>query len=236
MRITKIKSRVINPPKDEIWDVLDTLELIDGDIVFITSKILAIHEGRCVPMSGANKDELIKQEATHWMENDKKDMPVLTITQNTLIPSAGIDESNANGHYILWPKFADRLCQDIRSYLMKKNRISKLGVVATDSKTTPLRMGVTGIAIGLAGVNPIKDLRGVPDIFGKKLQHTRVNLIDPIAGLAVLLMGESTEKTPMIVVSGYTEAQFNDKATMDDLRISPKEDMYQPLMEAFTTN
>ena len=53
-----IKTRIVNPPKDEIWDILDNLEIVDGDIVFITSKILAIHQGRCVPVAEADKRNL----------------------------------------------------------------------------------------------------------------------------------------------------------------------------------
>ena len=63
---------------------------------------------------------------------------------------------------------------------MDKHHLTQLGVVATDSHTTPLRWGVTGIAIGLAGVEPLRDIRGEPDLFGRLMHLTKVDLIDPL--------------------------------------------------------
>ncbi|MCL1902523.1 MAG: coenzyme F420-0:L-glutamate ligase [Alphaproteobacteria bacterium] len=228
-----IKTRIVQPPKDEIWDILDALELSDGDIVFITSKILGIHQGRCVPVDSVDKQKLIEQEATHWLSYDHPwgHNINLTITDNILISAAGIDESNADGHYIMWPKNVDKLCHDIRAHLMKKNNLTNLGVVSTDSYTTPLRFGVAGITIGLSGVKPLKYILGSPDIFGRKLQVVRwANIIDPLTSLAVMLMGEAAEQTPIIILRGYKDLEFADDANMDDFKIPPEVDIYQPLL------
>ena len=235
MEFIKIKTRIVNPPKDEIWDVLDNLKLQSGDIVFITSKILAIHQGRCVPFGSVGKTELIKSESTHYLPFVAawKDEIVLTITQNTLIPSAGIDESNANNHYILWPMEQDKLCREIRAYLMKKNNLKNLAVVATDSHTTPMRMGVTGITTGLAGLRAVSDIRGNMDIFGRKLKHTRVNLIDPLTSMAVLAMGEGSEQTPIVILRNYENVIWDENGNTEPLKINPSEDLYQPLLDVF---
>lgn len=231
-----IKTRIVRAPKDDITDILDSLELKDGDIIFITSKILGLHQGRTAKIGTITKEDLIKKEATHYLpyHNEKDGFNVnLTINQNVLIPAAGIDESNANGYYVMWPKNPDQLCQDIRTYLMKKHRLKHLGVVATDSHTTPLRWGVTGITIGLAGVEPLKDIRGEPDLFGRPMEVTKVNLIDPLSGMAVLLMGESTECTPITILRGYKNIPFSDTASMSDFKITPETDLYSPLLSVF---
>jgi len=230
---TPVKTRIIRPPKDDIYDVIDSLVIQDGDIIFITSKILGIHQGRTVKIGKMQKEELIQKEADRYLayKNKTGDFHVnLTVTQNVLIPAAGIDESNADGYYVMWPIGIDALCQEIRQYLMKKHNIKRLGVIATDSHTTPLRWGVTGITIGLAGVEPLKDIRGEPDLFGRNMHITKVNLIDPLTSMAVLLMGESNECTPIVILHDYQGIPFSDSASMDDFKIEPDTDLYSPLI------
>lgn len=228
-----VKTRIVHPPKDDILDIIDSLDVKDGDIIFITSKILGLHQGRTMKISNIKKEDLIKQEADRYLayENRTGDFHVnLTVTQNVLIPAAGIDESNADGYYVMWPKNPDKLCQDIRAHLLKKHSIKRLGVIATDSHTTPLRWGVTGITIGLAGVEPLKDIRGEPDLFGRKMHITKVDLIDPLTSMAVLLMGEADECTPIAILRGYQGIPFSDTASMEDFKIDPDTDLYSPLL------
>ncbi|MDO4741982.1 MAG: coenzyme F420-0:L-glutamate ligase [Candidatus Saccharibacteria bacterium] len=229
-----IKTRLIRPPKDNIFDIIDSLEVKEGDIVFITSKILAIHQGRTRKIGEYDKDALIRSEAERFLPyvNDTGDFHVnLTVTQNVLIAAAGIDESNADGYYILWPEKIDALCSEIRERLMRKFGLTKLGVVATDSHTTPLRWGVTGIAIGLAGVEPLEDIRGKSDLFGREMRVTKVNLIDPLAAMAVRIMGEGAEQTPITILRGYEGISFSETGSMKDFKIEPELDLYRALIE-----
>lgn len=233
-----VKTRAVQPPHDEIWDIIDGLEVVEGDIVFVTSKILGIHEGRTVKIDEENrelqKEELIAEEAEYSLPFRQRvlDFPVnLTITHNILIPQAGIDESNANGYYIMWPKDPDALAASIRERLCTRSGVKNLGVVITDSNTTPLRWGVIGIAIGLAGVEPLEDLRGQEDIFGRRLMVTQVDRIDALTGMATLLMGEAADAKPVVILRGYENIVFNEKASMKDMKILPEEDMYQPMLD-----
>jgi F420-0:gamma-glutamyl ligase len=229
-----VKTRIVHPPKDDITDILDSLKLKDGDIVFITSKILGLHQGRTAKIGEITKEELIKKEADRYLAyvNETGDFHVnLTVTQNVLIPAAGIDESNANGYYVMWPTGIDKLCQEIRTHLIKKHGLKHLGVIATDSHTTPLRWGVTGITIGLAGVEPLKDIRGEPDLFGRNMHITKVDLIDPLTSMAVLLMGEADERTPIVILRNYQGIPFSDSASMKDFKIDPETDLYSPLLK-----
>ena len=234
-----VKTRVVRPPHDEIWDIIDGLEVMEGDVVFITSKILGLHEGRTARIEAdgsaaeRQKEELIRREASSMLPFTQRAgfRSALTITQNVLIPSAGIDESNADGYYVMWPSSPDELCREIRERLCGRLGLKNLGVVATDSNVTPLRWGVTGIAIGLAGVEPLEDLRGKKDIFGRPMTVTPVSRIDALTGMATLLMGEAADTKPIVILRGYKEIVFNEKASMTDMKIAPEDDMYEPMLK-----
>jgi F420-0:gamma-glutamyl ligase len=124
MQFIPVKTSPLLPPKDDLFKVLDTYlsDIQQGDILFITSKIIAIHQGRCVPIDSIEKKELIRQEADHRVISDVvpgKDI-YLTIKDNILIPSEGIDESNANGHYILRPENLKEITKQIYAYVVKR--------------------------------------------------------------------------------------------------------------------
>lgn len=236
IELLPIKTRLVHPPKDEIWDIIDKLEVKDGDIVFITSKIIAIHQGRTIKNTKISKTDLINKEADRILSypyhSTAGDYDIhLTVAHGVLIPAAGIDESNAEDHFIMWPEKIDEFCQSVRERLMKKSKLKKLGVVATDSHTTPLRWGVTGITIGLAGIEPLRDIRGDKDLFGRELHVTKVDLIDPLAAMAVKVMGESTEGTPIVIMRGEMDIPFSDQGSMRTFKIEPEEDLYWPLLK-----
>jgi F420-0:gamma-glutamyl ligase len=94
-----------------------------------------------MPIGGISKKDLIEQEAQNWIISDVvpgKDI-YLTRTNNILIPSAGIDESNANGHYILWPNNMSQIAQEIHNYFCQRFHCTNIGIIFTDSTTRPLR-------------------------------------------------------------------------------------------------
>lgn len=237
MEFIPIKTRPVRPPKDDIYQVLEMSlpRLQEKDVLFITSKVLAIHQGRCVKIGPAvNKHELIKKEAERYLENQTPfGQFILTIKNHTLIPSAGIDESNGNGYYILWPERPWALVQEICLYLKKKFHLKNLAVIATDSHTIPLRFGVVGISVGFYGLEPMLDYRGKPDIFGRPLKYTKTNIVDALAAMAVLLMGEADEQTPLLVLRKAKFIDFSNRSTYPKLMIPHDQDLYRPLLEVF---
>lgn len=238
MRFIPVRTRPFLPPRDTIYAVLDAAlpRLREGDVLFITSKVLAIHQGRCIKITpNVSKKRLIEQEAERYVPRrllSFREIP-LTIKEHTLIPAAGIDESNGNGYYILWPRRIDALLHKTWRYLKKRFRLKKLAVIATDSHTTPLRRGVTGISLGSVGMEPIHDCRGAPDIFGRKLKYTQVNVVDALAAMAVLLMGESSEQTPFLILRGARCVAFTDRSARRKLFIPNGKDLYTPLLRVF---
>lgn len=240
MKFIPIKTRSILPPRDNIYPILDESlpRLREGDVLFITSKVLAIHQGRCKkikPDSGAQKEDLIKREADRYAHSHLKSWKnlYLTIKDHTLIANSGIDESNANGYYILWPRRPSALAKEIRGYLKKRFGLKNLAVVVTDSHIVPLRHGTLGISIGFYGMEPLYDYRGTPDIFGRLLKHTTKNIVDGLSTMAVLLMGEGNERTPLLLLRGAKFIKFTDKDTSRKSVVAPKNDLYSPLWRAF---
>src|SRR5690606_530209 len=120
----------------------------------------------------------------------------VTIKNNILAVNAGVDESNSNGLLVLWPRNPQESADRIRVYLKEKFGLKNVGVLITDSKTTPLRYGITGIGIAHSGFLAINDFVGTPDIFGRTLKMTKVNVMDGIAAASAVVMGEASEQTP----------------------------------------
>lgn len=237
MKFIPIKTRPILPPQEDIFEIFDEYlpELKEGDIVFITSKVLAIHQWRCIPVEGIDKQALIESEA-------EKIMPpysfqwynfTLTIKDHCLIPFAGIDESNANDHYILRPENIQEITQQLRSWLRKKYQLEKLGVIITDSVTQMLRRWTHGKALWWRGIESLKDYIGEKDIFGKSMQYTQQNLIDPLASMAVYIMGEGNEQIPLVIGRDIPQVSYTDQDSYTDTIIDPEGDLYQPFVSLF---
>jgi len=235
--LIRIPTRPLIPPKDDLWDALDSAlpNLEDGDVLAITSKVVAIHQGRCVPTANVeNLEDLIEAEAEAWIPKASSKYGIsLAIKGGTLIASAVIDASNANDHFVLWPLQPSETAAQIGRHLKKKHAVSRLGIILTDSHCIPLRRGTVGIAIGFYGFDALTDYRGQPDIFGRPLGVTLSNLPDAMAAAAVGLMGEGAECIPAVILRAWPDITFNDAIGHDRFFIPPDEDIFAPLLEAF---
>jgi len=233
----------MRPPKDNIYDLLNGYlpRLNEKDVLVITSKVLGIHQGRCVKIladTPAERNKLIMQEADWYIPPEKrKNMRWhLTIKDYTLNADAGIDRSNGNGCYILWPSRTVKLLREIRVFLKKRFKIKRLGIIAVDSHLIPLRAGTMGISTGFFGFEPLVDYRGRPDIFGKKLKYTRQNIVDPLAAMSCLLMGEGGESTPLLLIRRAKFIKFTNHDTTKKLVYPPRHDIYKPLLKVYRRN
>lgn len=227
MHFISIKTKPILPPKDDILKDLLQLKLSEKDIICITSKVLAIHQGRCKKIGDIDKKVLVKNEADKILSEVKFNNThfYLTIKNNIIIASSGIDESNGDGYYILWPEKVDDLLKEFHSILCEKNNIKNLGLISTDSATYPLRKGVRGISTGSYGFNPIKSYIGKKDIFGREIKVSVVNISDSLASGAVFSMGEGSECTPICIIKNAGEIEFGDFKS-EIATISPKDDIF----------
>ena len=237
MRFITVRTRPMVPPRDDIYEVLNAFlpRLRERDVVFITSKVLAIHQGRCRAVrSGAEKDKLVLAEAERIIPRKTKNGDLfLTIKGHTLIPSSGIDMSNGNGYAILWPRRPYSFAEEICRWLRRKFRLRKIAVTIAVSHPIPLRYGVIGISIGFFGLEPLRDYRGRKDIFGRELKYTQTDIVDALAAMAVLLMGEGDERTPIAIMRGANFLRFTDRERHRALVIPLKKDLYYPLLKSF---
>ncbi|HUC89820.1 MAG TPA: coenzyme F420-0:L-glutamate ligase [Patescibacteria group bacterium] len=237
MRVTAYKTDKITAGCCSLIEVLDEFlpALTERSVVVISSKVAGLCENRVVPIGAIDKDELIKQEADYFLPRTLSRYNVsFTITHSMLVPTAGIDESNANGNYVLWPKDPQETTNEARRYLCKKFKLRDVGVIMTDNCIRPLRWGVTGIAIAASGFEAVEDGIGKPDLFGRPLQFTKTSIQDGLAAAACLVMGEADRQTPLAVVEDVPFVVFTGRdPSPEELAgqiIEPEDDMYAPML------
>ncbi len=227
MIVQPIKTRIFKEKENLLAFVVEHIKKpAEGSVVVVTSKIVALAEGRTVtPKDVAAKARLIGQESDVAIETK---YVWLTLKDGMLMASAGIDESNANGKLILLPKDSYLSAKKLRKQLRQKWGLKDLGVLVTDSRTMPLRAGVTGVALGYAGFRGIRDYRGQPDIFDRTFKFSRTDVADSLAAAAVLEMGEGSERFPLAIIE---KARIDFCSIVDgkELCIDLKDDMYAPL-------
>lgn len=200
----------------------------DGLVLAVTSKIVSLAEGNTLPRDRYDKLELIKSEADVYL-GPAAYGGHLTITKGVLLVSAGIDESNSpNGDFILYPTDPFGSAMRLWKTLREKWKIQNLGVILTDSRTTPLRFGVTGFALSHWGIKGLRSCIGDKDLFGRELKMTSVNVVDALAATATLLMGEGAESSPLVVIHS-TDVEFNDRTSKEEIVARPHLDLFQGL-------
>ena len=222
MRLIAVKTRVVKTGDNLVELVLGSLkaqglQLEDNDVLALTSKVVSCSEERIVKLSDVKPSEeakrlakeyslkpefaeLILREADRICGGVKR--AVLTLKNGVLAANAGIDNKNAPSDYaVLWPKDPAASAREIRDRI--KRRTGKdVAVMIVDSGLAPLRIGTTGLALAVAGFKPTRDNRGCKDLFGKSIVITRQAVADDLASAAHLLMGEATEKTPLVLIKG----------------------------------
>jgi F420-0:gamma-glutamyl ligase len=234
MEFIPIKTRVMQPPQDDLWAVLDESlkELKENDIVLISSKVVTIHQGRSIKIGEVEKTDLVTREADLIIPRDYYKFP-LYVANHAFLGSAGIDESNGGGFYILPPENIFEFAKELHGYLLKKFSLDNLGIIITDSHSSPFRYGATGVALGWWGIEPVQDHRGRVDLFGREIRYERSNLVDGLAAGATVVSGEVDECLPIIVARGVPNVNYVNKNTRDQLLVPYKKDLFRVLYEKF---
>jgi coenzyme F420-0:L-glutamate ligase/coenzyme F420-1:gamma-L-glutamate ligase len=201
------------------------LALQDGDILVLAQKIVSKAEGRLVnlrqitPSKRAyelsevtRKDPRLVEVILSESREVLRTRPGVMIVEHRLgfiCASAGVDHSNIgvdvadlDNWVLLLPEDPDWSAQNLRERLEAQAAV-QLGVAIIDSHGRAWRNGTVGMAIGLAGVPGVQDLRGKPDLFDFQLQITQVGVADELAAAASLVMGQAREGTPVVHVRGF---------------------------------
>ena len=204
-------------------------KLKNRDIVIIASKALAFSQGRLVESDDIKG--LVKKEADKILDEGEM---TITLKNKILIPNAGIDNSNTpKGTVILWPERPFHFAREIRSLLMEYYLLNDLGVLITDSHCQPLRAGTTGIAIGWAGFEGVRNEIGKKDLFGRKMEYTKLAVADNLASAANLEMGETNASIPFVIARDLPVDFTNEEYSEDDYYISPDQCIYKSFYETF---
>lgn len=218
-------------PGDRLADFMvaalreNNISLEDNDILVIAQKIVSKAEGRLVNLAAVipshraaelarktEKDarlvELILQESSEVLRT-RLGTIIVEHKLGFICANAGIDHSNVAGAgtaqeewVLLLPADPDRSAQMIRQRIETQTG-KQIGILIIDSHGRPWRNGTVGVAIGIAGLPGLKDLRGEADLYGFTLRITQVGVADELAAAASLVMGQAAEGTPVVHVRGF---------------------------------
>lgn len=216
----------------------NNLELHNGDVLLIAQSIISKSIGRIKdlnhvePSEGAKKlydkmrqkaeeqniptkspelIQLILEESKEILRSEH--VFIVETSKGFVCANAGIDRSNVEGEnkVTLLPEDPDLEARKIREDLESRSNI-EIAIIITDSFGRPFRKGSVGVAIGISGISALLDKRGFKDLYGKELQSTIIGHVDNLASASQLIMGESDEGIPVVLVRGYQfQRQKNSK-------------------------
>lgn len=240
MIVNAIKTRKVLPGSGTLLGLLDesVTELHEKSVVAITSKVVSICEGRTLPTEGTDKEQLIRDQADKYMPIDFGQYGFhFTITRNTLISMAGVDESNGNGEFVLWPSNPQKTANEVRKYLCDRFSLKEVGVIITDSTCMPpMRRGTVGVLLAHSGFNAVRSEVGKPDIFGRSFKFSNAGVGSGLAATANLVMGEGKEQTPLVIIEDVEFVEFQQRdpspEEIKDVYISLDDDLYGPFIKS----
>jgi coenzyme F420-0:L-glutamate ligase/coenzyme F420-1:gamma-L-glutamate ligase len=233
-----------------IFDAVQTgnLEFAEDDVIVISQKIVSKAEKLEVDISTirpskraralsrkTGKDprlvELILKDTRRVLRADRQAL-VVRRKDGMVCVNAGVDKSNVEGRfgYARLPKNSDSSAERIR---VKLEELSgrKLAVIVADTYSRPLRVGQVEFAIGVSGLEPIVDYRGLEDIFGYQLRYKFVGLADEVAAAAELVMGQGTERTPVAIVRGLPRLKRAEQPSLSrKLTLGKRMDLFHKII------
>jgi len=215
------------------------------DVLVVAQKIVSKAEGRVVDLATiepsaralalaaeVDKDprlvEVILSESVRVVRA-RRGVLIVEHRLGFIMANAGVDQSNvapADGstHVLLLPENPDRSAETLRRGLARVTG-TDVAVVINDSFGRPWRQGTASVAIGVAGLPALIDLRGRPDLFGRRLEVTVIGFADEVAAAASLLMGQADEAQPVVLIRGLSWSA--PESTAASIIRSPNEDLFR---------
>lgn len=241
--VIPIKTEIVKNPfnlLDFIDKYLAPYELLEGDVLVVSSKVVSIAHGRLIKLETINVSEEARALSNEYSVEERFAEVVLeeadlliggiskvitTIKNNILVAYAGADRSNVpEDTVVIWPENPPLVAEQIRQHILKTTHV-EIGVIISDSQVVPLRAGTYGVAIGIAGFIGMIDRRGDTDLFGKSMVVTRWNIADNLASSANLVMGETSEQVPIVLIKDAPIHLIDkdSKELTDELSMDPDE-------------
>lgn len=218
----------IAPGDDLAGEIARHVELVDGDVVVVTQKVVSKAEGRLVAVDAddpAARQALAESEAVRVLR--RRGELVVTETRHGFVcANSGVDLSNvADGWAALLPEDPDRSARRLRDGLRARTG-REVAVVISDTFGRAWRRGVTDVAIGCAGIRAIVDLRGTSDALGRELVATEICVVDEVASAAELVMGKAGG-TPVAIVRGVDPDFLGRGSVTEDVVRPYGEDLFR---------
>ena len=221
IRIIPVKLKNDVTPDDDIVELIlssNKKPIDDGDIIVVSQKIVSKQEGRTINLNSVIPSELSVGIASAYEKDPRLVEAILSESKrivrmehgviivetnhNFICANAGIDESNVEKDYAtLLPVNPDRSAKRIRDAILQITG-KNTAVIISDTFGRPFRLGQTDHAIGVAGIESIKNYEGKPDTFGKTMRVTAIAVVDELCGAAELVMGK-TDKSPVVIIKNY---------------------------------
>jgi coenzyme F420-0:L-glutamate ligase/coenzyme F420-1:gamma-L-glutamate ligase len=251
LEIVALQGLPLVKPGDDLVELIASALKRNGvtpcakDVLVVAQKIVSKAEGRLVDLAtikpsaeavalaaDLHKDpglvEVILSESVRVVRASRS---VLIVEHRLgfIMANAGVDQSNVaspNGAHrvLLLPENPDQSAESLRRGLLALTGVD-IAVVINDSFGRPWRQGTAGVAIGAAGLPALIDLRGRPDLFGRKLEVSIIGFADEIAAAASLLMGQADEALPAVLIRGLSWSA--PQSTAASIVRSPKEDLFR---------
>ncbi|HEX6657909.1 MAG TPA: coenzyme F420-0:L-glutamate ligase [Ilumatobacter sp.] len=231
----------VEPGADLAALISDHAELADGDIVVVTSKIVSKAEGCTVELAGVTPSAFANDWATRWGKDPRlvevvlressrivRQVADLLITETRhgfVCANSGVDQSSsgASGRVLVLPPDPDASARRLRGAFSRDGR--DVAVIVTDTFGRPWREGQTDVAIGVAGINPIRSYIGQHDPHGHEFRVQEICVVDEIAGAAELVKG-NLSRVPVAIVRGYPW-ESDDAASMASVIRDPSRDLFK---------
>ena len=215
--------------------------LENGDVIVISSKYIASSQGRILDIGKVT----VSENANHISKKYKMNPEfveivlresdkifggisgfIITSSDSILAPNAGIDKSNSNGtRLILYPENPYQIAEILKRKIFLDYSVH-VGIIITDSRLMPARVGTVGVAIACSGLEPVKDLRGQHDLDGNPLKVTFQATADNLASIANHKMGEGSESQPIAIVRDSQCELTSRKIEPTEMSISHEECVY----------
>jgi len=220
MQLFGVRTKLVKTEDDLVGLIIEALNeqklnIEDGDVLAIASKVVAVTQNRLKRLESVEPSlkarelarrynlepsfvETVLQEAEEVYGGVSK--ALLTLKDHVLTANAGVDHKNSpNRQVTLWPKNPFKIAEEVRREILARTG-KCVGVLIVDSRVTPLRLGTTGLALAVAGFEPVRDCRVYKDLYGNDISITRHALADDLASAAHLIMGETNEQMPLVLI------------------------------------
>jgi coenzyme F420-0:L-glutamate ligase / coenzyme F420-1:gamma-L-glutamate ligase len=260
MNIIPIKTTHIIKSHENLFEVLceslfyNKINIQNNSIIVIAETLVATTQGRIFDLNSIKDisdkakslglkyslDPRLVQKILDESSQVFGGLPGILLTEKNgiLIANSGIDKSNSgnNDQFSLWPDKPFDVCQKLLEKFKKKFNLSNFGIIISDSRVHPMRRGVVGVAIGVAGFHPIDDCRGRKDLYGHEMVFTSRALADQLSDAAHIVMGECDEQTPFVLIEDVPVEFTSMKIDPQSMLMPKNEDLFIQILKEYDEN